>query len=238
MSSQIAVVLILVLALFGFGQESRPELLLWQDGTSHSDSFYIDGYQMRSIKHDGVTIGSFLLRHHWKGFSDSWHVRIVVRNNTNKRLELDPATIRLIDTEKSQYVRQESPAELVNKYADASRIRHKLERNTSTLESNERRARTPCPPLIGAPGAIATIRMVCEQQRRPNRIPYPTTFESDLHTAQNLATWIQETSLKRTTLFPGETMERSVWYRHDGTSLLLQVPVFDRVFEFPFPAQE
>ena len=57
MSSQIAVVLIL--ALFGFGQESRPELLLWQDGTSHSDSFYIDGHQMRSIEHDGTTISTF-----------------------------------------------------------------------------------------------------------------------------------------------------------------------------------
>ena len=43
----------------------------------------------------------------------------MLRNNTDKRLELDPATIRLIDTEKSQYVRQESPAELVDKYADA-----------------------------------------------------------------------------------------------------------------------
>ena len=62
MSSQIAVVLIL--ALFGFGQESRPELLLWQDGTSHSDSFYIDGHQIRSIEHGGTTISTFLLRHH------------------------------------------------------------------------------------------------------------------------------------------------------------------------------
>ena len=192
MSSQIAVVLIL--ALFGFGQESRPELLLWQDGTSHSDSFYIDGHQIRSIEHGGTTISTFLLRHHWEAFSDSWHVRIMLRNNTDKRLELDPATIRLIDTEKSQYVRQESPAELVDKYADASIIQLELEINRSTL--------------------------------------------SDLHTAQNLAAWIQETSLKRTTLFPGETIERSVWYRHNGTSLLLQVPVFDRVFEFPFPAQE
>ena len=192
MSFQIAVVLIL--ALFGFGQESRPELLLWQDGTSHSDSFYIDGHQIRSIEHGGTTISTFLLRHHWEAFSDSWHVRIMLRNNTDKRLELDPATIRLIDTEKSQYVRQESPAELVNKYADASIIQFELEINRSTL--------------------------------------------SDLHTAQNLAAWIQETSLKRTTLFPGETIERSVWYRHNGTSLLLQVPVFDRVFEFPFPAQE
>ncbi len=236
MSSQIAVVLIL--ALFGFGQESRPELLLWQDGTSHSDSFYIDGHQMRSIEHDGTTISTFLLRHHWEAFSDSWHVRIMVRNNTDRRLELDPATIRLIDTEKSQYVRQESPAELVDKYADASIIQSELESNRRTSESNKRRAQTPCPPLIGAPGAIAAIQRLCEDQRRPNRIPYPTTSESDLHAAQNLAAWIQETSLERTTLFPGKTIERSVWYRHDGTSLLLQVPVFDRVFEFPFPAQE
>ena len=225
MSFQIAVVLIL--ALFGFGQESRPVLLLWQDGTSHSDSFYIDGHQMRSIEHDGTTISTFLLRHHWEAFSDSWHVRIMLRNNTDKRLELDPATIRLIDTEKSQYVRQESPAELVDKYADASRIQ--LE-----LESNKRRAQTPCPPLIGAPGVIAAAQRYCEDQRRPNN----NKTESYLHTAQNLAAWIQETSLKRTTLFPGETIERSVWYRHDGMSLLLQIPVFDRVFEFPFPTQE
>ena len=236
MSSQIAVVLIL--PLFGFGQESRPKLLLWQDGTSHSDSFYIDGYQIRSIEHGGTTISTFLLRHHWEAFSDSWHVRIMLRNNTDKRLELDPATIRLIDTEKSQYVRQESPAELVDKYADASIIQLELEINRSTLESNKRRAQTPCPPLIGAPGVIAAAQRYCEDQRRPNRILYPNTSESDLHTAQNLAAWIQETSLKRTTLFPGETIERSVWYRHNGTSLLLQVPVFDRVFEFPFPAQE
>ena len=236
MSSQVAVVLIL--ALFGFGQKSHPELLLWQDGTNHSDSFYIDGHQMRSIEHDGTTISTFLLRHHWEAFSDSWHVRIMVRNNTDKRLELDPATIWLIDTEKSQYVRQESPAELVDKYADASRIQRELKNNRSTLESNTRRARTPCPPLIGAPGVIAWAQRYCEDKRRPNTIPYPNTSESDLHTVQNLAAWIQETSLKRTTLFPGETIERSVWYRHDGTSLLLQVPVFDRVFEFPFPAQE
>ena len=227
-----------MLALFGFGQESRPELLLWQDGTSHSDSFYIDGHQMRSIEHDGTTISTFLLRHHWKAFSDSWYVRIIFRNNTDKRLELDPATIRLIDTEKSQYVRQESPAELVDKYADASRTQLELERNRSTLESNKRRAQTPCPPLIGAPGVIAATQRYCEDRRRPNRTPYPNTSESDLHTAQNLAAWIQETSLKRTTLFPGETIERSVWYRHDGTSLLLQIPVFGRVFEFPLPAQE
>ena len=225
MNSQIAVVLIL--ALFGFGHESRPEVLLWQDGTSHSDSFYIDGHQMRSIEHDGTTISTFLLRHHWKGFSDSWHVRIIVQNNTDKRLELDPATIRLIDTEKSQYVRQESPAGLVNKYANASRIQRELERN-------KRRAQTPCPPLIGAPGVRAGAQRLCEDQRRTNT----NTSESDLHTAQNLAAWIQKTSLKRTTLFPGKTIERSVWYRHDGTSLLLQVPVFDRVFEFSFPAQK
>ena len=225
MSSQIAVVLILT--LFGFGQESRPELLLWQDGTSHSDSFYIDGHQMRSIEYDGTTISTFLLRHHWEAFSDSWHVRIMLRNNTDKRLELDPATIRLIDTGKSQYVRQERPAELVDKYADASRIQ-------LDLESNKRRAQTPCPPLIGAPGVIAAAQRYCEDQRRPNN----NKTESDLHTAQNIAAWIQETSLKRTTLFPGETIERSVWYRHDGTSLLLQIPVFDRVFGFPFPAQE
>ena len=227
-----------MLALFGFGQESRPELLLWQDGTSHSDSFYIDGHQMRSIEHDGATISTFLLRHHWKAFSDSWYVRIIFRNNTDKRLELDPAAIRLIDTEKSQYVRQESPAELVDKYADASRTQLELELNRSTLESNKRRAQTPCPPLIGAPGVIAAAQRYCEDRRRPNRTPYPNTSESDLHTAQNLAAWIQETSLKRTTLFPGETIERSVWYRHDGTSLLLQIPVFGRIFEFPLPAQE
>ena len=162
----------------------------------------------------------------------------MLRNNTDKRLELDPATIRLIDTEKSQYVRQESPAELVGKYADASIIQLELEINRSTLESNKRRAQTPCPPLIGAPGVIAAAQRYCEDQRRPNTIRYPNTSESDLRTVQNLAAWIQETSLKRTTLFPGETIGRSVWYRHDGTSLLLQVPVFDRVFEFPFPAQE
>ena len=99
--------------------------------------------------------------------------------------------LRLIDTEKSQYVRQESPAELVDKYADASRTQLELERNRSTLESKKRRAQTPCPPLIGAPGVIAATQRYCEDRRRPNRTPYPNTSESDLHTAQNLAAWIQ-----------------------------------------------
>ena len=144
MSSQIAVALIL--ALFGFGQESRPELLLWQDGTSHSDSFYIDGNQMRSIEHDGTTISTFLLRHHWEAFSDSWHVRIMLRNNTDKRLELDPATIRLIDTEKIAVCTSGEPG------SACRQVRGRVQNPTRIREQQEnmRVQQTPSPDALPA----------------------------------------------------------------------------------------
>ena len=162
---------------------SAQHQLLWQDRTSHSDSFYIDGHQVRSIEHDGTTIGTFLLQHHWEGFSDSWHVRMMVRNNTDKRMELDPATIRLIDTEKSQYVRQESPAELVDRYADVSSIQRELESNRRTQESNKRRAQTRCPPLIGAPGVMAAPGGTAKTRDAPTQSfiqthPSPTSTRS------------------------------------------------------------
>ena len=129
---------------------------------------------MLLVEHEDVEVGTTIQRYTWRLWTDSYLVNVVIRNNSDRRLDVNPQEIRLVDREKLRYVQHQNIDEMVEDQAKFDTI------------------------------------------------------------SENAADHILSEVLLRTTLFPDESIQGSVWYRHDGKQLSIQIPVHGLILEFPF----
>ena len=190
-------------------QDTATNFILWEDGSEHSDSYYSDGLRVLQITHDGVVVAATLERRRWKAFEDSWQIHVQVWNGTNARLDVNPATIRLVDREKLEYVEWQPADWILDEYGDVE--------TAGRMGFADIFSQGLTSSILGTAPRDLTSELTARAMQ-----------------AQAVGAGVSGGALRRNTVFPDGSVAGTVWYKHDGEELSVQVPVFDRVFEFPF----
>jgi len=211
-------------------------VIRWQDSSPQASQFWLEGYRVRTLTADGVTVGALIML----GKKDCIVV-VAVMNQGNQQIDVIPSAITLGDVLKPQ---KPFPAIDPNKFAE--RISKSARRDAiwsvmASMFLTSQSQSSTSGTVAGQIGPVPVTGTYNESTTttRPNAALQDLAIQKgqqDIASAETQAARVLAYALRANTIRPGESIKGNVYYSFGKLpkEMVLRVPIREKVFELPF----